>query len=602
MDEINTLEVEARYGGVLLPDEQDLIVESVKLYGEWAQHEVELLKPFYCDAKVIFDVGACFGTQALAFMNESTRAIVYAFEANPKNFEFLEKNTQYQSITAINQALGAKKETRSIINIEGNAGASQLQISQGSSSDSLLELKKLDDLSLPSPDFIKVDIEGMEVEFLEGAKGTISAYRPTMFLEANTLTHASKILSWSKAEGFTVFGILCNAFNPKNYKKNKVNIFGPAKEIGLLLIHSSHSEVIDTTTSMANFVPIKDEDDLFYLFLGKPQYINEHVFSKSRFQGFSTYFEEDQKMFDDWLGSFAQKYVDGSIIKKKHLELASPNTLTDLKSELQSILSDLDKAVWFPHFGKDKGINTTNNDDQQSHFIQQLLKLTSKVFEYVHALKEQNDINLTIFKQISTSLVEYLGDFQFKEFVDTDAKKITQDSKVVSNKMLAMFSDHCRVHLENIVQFAEEIDNKFEMKLTNNIDTCKAFATGDNVYPLDTVFDLFSTLLVDINQKLVSYLTKQETKVFNLVEQYELNIDVLNRNLQRKKSEIAHLNIELENAFSSVKKLTSQVELSKKKQENVLKTLQGLLSNKESTSRDKLLKEIDKVVSSLMKV
>jgi FkbM family methyltransferase len=39
------------------------------------------------------------------------------------------------------------------------------------------------DASLPMPDFIKIDIEGLELDTLVGARRTIQARRPQLFLE-----------------------------------------------------------------------------------------------------------------------------------------------------------------------------------------------------------------------------------------------------------------------------------------------------------------------------------------------------------------------------------------------------------------------------------
>jgi len=59
----------------------------------------------------------------------------------------------------------------------------------------------LDSLALPRLDFIKMDIEGMEMAALEGALATIRAQRPTIFVEY-VKSNIEQLTGWLLAQGY----------------------------------------------------------------------------------------------------------------------------------------------------------------------------------------------------------------------------------------------------------------------------------------------------------------------------------------------------------------------------------------------------------------
>jgi FkbM family methyltransferase len=61
----------------------------------------------------------------------------------------------------------------------------------------------LDEFNLPRVDLIKIDVEGMELEALEGARGTIDRSHPVMLIE-KIKTDAGKLHQWLGAHGYEI--------------------------------------------------------------------------------------------------------------------------------------------------------------------------------------------------------------------------------------------------------------------------------------------------------------------------------------------------------------------------------------------------------------
>jgi hypothetical protein len=116
----------------------------------------------------------------------------------------------------------------------------------------------------------------MEAEVLKGARNLIEKCRPVIFLEVNNLEHGSRCLVFAKEEGYAVYGVLTSAFYENNFNGNSNNIFGDAKECGLLLIHEEEQSKWSETLARLALDSIVTLDDLAALLLQKPQYLAEH--------------------------------------------------------------------------------------------------------------------------------------------------------------------------------------------------------------------------------------------------------------------------------------------------------------------------------------
>ena len=133
------------------------------------------------------DVGAFVGGHSVWMANMCNAKEVYAFEPNKALFQIMGENLYINGcdkvVTAKNVALGAKKGKGEMKErFTGNVGAHSVVAKRGGD----VSIATLDSYELPHIDILKVDAEGMGAQVLEGARISITAHRPRIFIECAT--------------------------------------------------------------------------------------------------------------------------------------------------------------------------------------------------------------------------------------------------------------------------------------------------------------------------------------------------------------------------------------------------------------------------------
>lgn len=136
------------------------------------------------DGDVIIDGGGCWGDTALYFANKAKNTKVYAFEFVPSNIELFNKNIALNpnaNIELVKLALsGESGKSYNLI----DDGASSSVTEQETDNSISINTISIDDFvqqnNINKIDFIKLDIEGAELETLNGALNTIKKYKPKL--------------------------------------------------------------------------------------------------------------------------------------------------------------------------------------------------------------------------------------------------------------------------------------------------------------------------------------------------------------------------------------------------------------------------------------
>jgi len=151
---------------------------------------------------VFIDVGAHIGSYTcFAARNVGTRGIVVAIEPHYENFRDLLHNLQLNGINNVIPVCVAAWDQETALNlVVDNRYSSMHRVSTRSDQphDIYVGALTLDHLiqklSLPSVDWIKIDVEGAECDVLEGARETLRRFSPRLFVELHgTMTQVEKI-------------------------------------------------------------------------------------------------------------------------------------------------------------------------------------------------------------------------------------------------------------------------------------------------------------------------------------------------------------------------------------------------------------------------
>jgi FkbM family methyltransferase len=151
-----------------------------KLYSKLIENSILHVLEKYVGSGLVIDVGGNTGYQTY-FHSQYNNVVTY--EPVPELFEVLKENLKnLDNVTFINKAVGADCGTVKLyVDVNRLSMTSQAPLVEN-------EEIKVPIVSLDSEDhqdvcFIKVDVEGFELEVLKGAVNTIEKYKPTCMVE-----------------------------------------------------------------------------------------------------------------------------------------------------------------------------------------------------------------------------------------------------------------------------------------------------------------------------------------------------------------------------------------------------------------------------------
>ena len=220
-----------RYGKIMYNQLDQYVGKSLRLYGEYSQGEAALFDQLVKPGHIVVEAGANIGSHTIHLAQlAGDTGQVWAFEPQRLVFQLLAGNIALNSLTNVHclqNCLGdVDGQTINVpvldVNAVNNWGGLELgNYTEGEP----VEVITIDSLDLPGCNFFKIDVEGMELQVLRGAEGTIRKYRPIIYTEADRKDKNAALFDYLRSLDYRLYWHEPPLYNPDNYFHNPENVF-----------------------------------------------------------------------------------------------------------------------------------------------------------------------------------------------------------------------------------------------------------------------------------------------------------------------------------------------------------------------------------------
>jgi FkbM family methyltransferase len=233
-----------RYGQMLYNINDMYIGRSLDLYGEYSEGEVELFRQIVQPGQLVVEVGANLGAHTVFLAQQAGAAgMVLAFEPQRILFQVLCANLALNSlpnVRCLQQAVGAAAGTIIVpwldYTCENNFGALALGSYQVGEQ---VDVVTLDSFNLPACSLLKIDVEGMEQEVLQGAVNLIERLKPILYVENNNPEKSAALIQYIDSLGYNMHWHRPFYFSPNNFFGNTTNAFPGFISENMFCVHKT---------------------------------------------------------------------------------------------------------------------------------------------------------------------------------------------------------------------------------------------------------------------------------------------------------------------------------------------------------------------------
>ena len=243
-------EVKAKHGIFSFCHFDKYIGLAMREYGEFSEIEYSLMSKFIMKGDVVFDIGANIGAFTVPFAKKVGKlGEVYAFEPQRIIYDILQNNVNKNNLSntrIFNVGVGENEEELELNDIDysevGNFGGVSFKYESSSFTKNIKDKKykvkvtNLDKLmEIKKCNFIKMDVELMELDILKGGRNFLKKFRPILWIE-NHQSYPNKINKFLLENDYDAYWAYSRVFNKSNFFINENNYFDELATLNTLAI------------------------------------------------------------------------------------------------------------------------------------------------------------------------------------------------------------------------------------------------------------------------------------------------------------------------------------------------------------------------------
>jgi FkbM family methyltransferase len=241
----------ARYGYMVYNANDVYIGKSIEGYGEFSEHETEFLRQLCAPGDVVVEVGANIGAHTLPLARQvGPQGFVYAYEPQRVVFQTLCANLAVNSIVNVDARHAAAAAVPGFVSIPDidytqTANFGGVSVDHLTGGRPVRKVRLDDDLPADRLNLLKLDVEGMELDVLQGADRLIRSLQPLLYLENDRAEKSEALIRHVAALDYRLYWHMPPLHNKRNHFGIAENLFPGVVSVNMLCIPRRREQNID---------------------------------------------------------------------------------------------------------------------------------------------------------------------------------------------------------------------------------------------------------------------------------------------------------------------------------------------------------------------